>query len=1046
MAMSMVSMGVAAQGSTSTASVSTIDSPEIDSSLEEKADEEEFVRAIVRFERIDTDRLATADRDQAVESLQTHAETTQDRFLAWAENEDAVSVQNTFWIANAVSVDIRTDDIDLEQVADHPGVVQVHESYEYEIDEPERDVEPSNEENVTYGLDLHNVTEVHDMGITGEGATVASLDSGIDDEHPDWEDRVTDEKFQTWNEDGEPIDSEPSDSSGHGTHVAGTIAGPEDPDGDVPQYGVAPDADVYHGQVIPGGGGSFEQIAAGMEWAVEEVEADVMGLSLGGGLGEDALIEPTENAYEAGTIVSASNGNYDASVPGYYYSSFASQAVDEDLNPAEFAVYDEIDPEETWGDEAPEWWPDEYLTPDASAAGVSVLSSYDGDYEYLSGTSMSQPHQAGTFALMASAMGDTDNELFQDIVEETAWEVSDEDIYGSGIIDTAAAVQQVAHDQEIAGTVFAADGEGLADATVEVEETGFSASTDDNGTYELLHEEGTWTVTADGFGHEAMTETVELNENETAEQDFELEAALDLEMLADQPDAIEAGDEFTVTVKPAHADTVTVEEVAGYDGDLTLYVDGEEAAFGEPVSLDLDDWSDEVDVTVETEADVPGMIELEHTFEGAGDELTVTTGPTEAFEEFVEIAVIDDTEGYGDDWADTLNDEFAPMYAVEHVDSSEALEDVDAYDSYFVHSLDDDVVDDWFEATDDVGTVYTSQNLGPDSLDDRSEAIDDPDDVTRTTGLTTWHVEEAHPIFDGVAEPGDEVTVHTDTWEDGASFTATDAMVVATQDDGDNGVAVDYDRNDVLLTAVGYGWVEPGDHTDDSLDVLTNAIDYFTEEQEPDVDATMAIEDQNVSSDFPEAVTTLSAESDDHEVAGFQAFIDFDPDDVTIDGVYEQDIGMEYELDNEEGTLSIAGADANGHDDPDLAQIAFNASGLDDGETTSLSLDDESNVNDEMGMQLETYQKDGEIHHHWQKLGDVLGDGEIHSGDAVVVQAYLAGHDIPVEPEKVETYGDVTQDGVVTSADVTGILQYVTEPDHPGFEPKEEAGSEALAG
>ena len=79
-----------------------------------------------------------------------------------------------------------------------------------------------------------------------------------------------------------------------------------------------------------------------------------------------------------------------------------------------------------------------------------------------------------------------------------------------------------------------------------------------------------------------------------------------------------------------------------------------------------------------------------------------------------------------------------------------------------------------------------------------------------------------------------------------------------------------------------------------------------------------------------------------------------------------------------------------------------------------------------------------------QELGDLLGDGEIHSGEAIVVQAYLAGLDLPVPAEQVETYGDVTQTGEVTSADVTYILQYVTDPDHPGFTPAED-GDELTA-
>ncbi|ELY68998.1 S8 family serine peptidase [Natronobacterium gregoryi] len=1046
MAVSMVGMGAAVPGST-TADVQTVNDVEIDSSLVADAEEEDVVRAVVRFDEIDDDRLdVAADRDAAVDSLQQHAEATQDDFLSFAESEDAVQVQQTFWLANAVSVDVRTDEVSLDRLAAHDNVVWIHESYEYELEQPQASGEAPDEDDVTYGLDMHNVTDVHEMGITGAGATVASLDTGIDADHPDWEDRVPDEKFQEWDENGEPIDTEPTDTSGHGTHVAGTIAGPADPAGDVPQYGVAPDADIYHGNVIPGGSGSFEQIAAGMEWAVDEVEADVMGLSLGGGLGQEALIEPTENAHDAGTIVSASNGNNTPSTPGYYYSSFGSQAVDEAAEPASFAVYDEIDPEETWGDEAPEWWPDEYVSPDASAAGVGVLSSYlDGGYDDLSGTSMSQPHKAGTFALMASAMGDTDNEQFQEIIEDTAWEPSDDQIYGAGIIDSHAAVQQVAHDQEIEGTVYDATDNGLEGAEVEVEETGFAATTEADGSYTLIHEDGTWDVTADAFGHAAQTETVDLEENETAEQDFELDAELDLELLEDQPETIEAGDDVSVTVYPAHAEYVTVEEVADYEGNVTLSVDGEEVAFGEAVELDLDGWSDEVEITVDTEDDVAGEIELEHTFEGAGDELVATTGPTEAFDEFFQVAVIDDMATYGDDWADKLEDYYPAVYEVDSVDSSDALDDVDAYDSYFVHSLDDGNAEEWFDVTDDVSTVYTSQNIGPDSLDTRSDVIDDPADVVRSTDLATWHVEEAHPIFEDVAEPGDEITVHTDTFGDGASFSGTDADVVAEQADGDDGVAVDYDRNDVLLTSVGFGWISPGDHTDDGVDVLTNSIEYFMDAEEPEAVASMSIEDANVSEDYPEDWTTVYSDSDD-DIAGFQSFIDFDPENVSIESVIEQDINVEYQIDNDDGWLYVAGAEAEGYDDPDLAKIEFNASGLEEGETTELHLEDDSVVTDEMGEKLKTDLDWGEIKSLDRELGDVLGDGEIHAGDAVVVQAYLAGQDIPVDPEAVETYGDVTQDGDVTSADVTAILQHITEPDHPGFEPEEQEVAPALAG
>ena len=62
------------------------------------------------------------------------------------------------------------------------------------------------------------------------------------------------------------------------------------------------------------------------------------------------------------------------------------------------------------------------------------------------------------------------------------------------------------------------------------------------------------------------------------------------------------------------------------------------------------------------------------------------------------------------------------------------------------------------------------------------------------------------------------------------------------------------------------------------------------------------------------------------------------------------------------------------------------------------------------------------------QLGDVLGDGQVSAADATVIQRYIAGLEIPVDPERVETYGDITQTGEVTSADVVAALQIVVDP------------------
>lgn len=1613
MAMSMVAMGAAvpAPGAGEQVDDQQVDDllqpdqvdstdVDIDVDLNEISDDEEVdsTQIMVRFDPADIPDDVQFDREAAVDYLQSHADETQRDAADYIRNTEGVEIVNHMWLTNAMVVEVADPDFEVDRLAEQNHVTQIHDNHEVELEEPQSD-SASPQDEVTYGLDMHNVTDVHEMGITGDGAVIANLDTGIEPDHPDWEDRVDNETYEIWDDDGNPIGEEPSDTSGHGTHVAGTAAGVEDPDGDVPQYGVAPDAEVWHGNVIPGGFGTAASVIAGMEWAVEEAEADAMGLSLGLDGDDGWGIEATENAVDAGTLVSASNGNNNPSTPGYYYSSFGSQAINENQDPASFAIWDEVDTEEWYGDDAPDHWPDTYISPDLSAAGVAVLSSYQGDYDELSGTSMSQPHKLGTAALMTQAAGDMDVEFFQEVLEDTSVDIGDDPIFGEGMLDSEAAVEAVAFDQEIEGTVYDAAGDGLADADVEVEETEIGTSTDEDGHYELLHEAGEWDVTADGFGHAPATETVELEENETAHQDFELDAELDLELLEDQASLVQTGDDIDVKVKPAHADYVTIEEIAGYEGDLTLYVDGEEAEFGEQLELDLDGWYDEVEITVET-GDEEGDVELEHTFEGAGDELTATTGPTEvtdldgmvyagsddnslyayeaatgdeqwshdmgndvraspivtggyvfaatfdgnlekldaasgdvewtnndadsifsdpvaseehgmvwvgtndarllavdmetgeteweidaddnvgaatnvvddtlyvgdnagnfwaidamtgdilweddsgddyvgaatwtdgevvtadrgasevrvydaddgeiiwendaptgdlwsptvspeegmvyagdegalhAFDledgdlefsidtndrivasptvhdgsvifaddaeagtiwsadaetgdvewefdadegvagsptvadgvvyvgagvdrlfgpddgylyaldaasgdeiwtvenmgdghgffgnptfvedgestgsaallgtdqhndlfpvpdldqgaegqvtdmdgepiegasvsaldepfstitdedgyyelplepgeyeieadafgfspatemveveedEFVEqdfelegdleveliqdqpdvisseddievlvevsnlealtveqsgdldedyltlyvageeaefgepvelggfsgeadvvvemedgvegtveldhtfegagneievttgptevlpqlltVGVIEDGGEYADEWVEKLEDLLGDAYHVEHVDSEDALDELDMYDAFFVHELTSADEDDWFDATDDVGTVYTSQNLGPETLDQRSDTIDDPTDVTQGTDLATWTVEEEHDLFDGVAEPGDDITVHTDSFEDGASFTGTDADVIASQADGDHGVAVDDEREDVLLTAVGFGWIAPGEHTDDALDVLGNSVEEFAA-PDPVADSAMMLEDVNVSNEFPADNMTLSAE--DEETAGFLTEIHFDPDHVEIEDVEAAGpfSDVQYNVDHDEGELRIAGAAETGYEDPDLADIHVNASGMFDasdfefGDVTTLELQDISELVDEMGERTQDLDlEDGDITALEDELGDVLGDGEIHPGDAVTVQRFLADLDIPVDEERVEVFGDVTQTGEVTSADVTALLQEIAE-DGDGFEPEEEFTTESMS-
>nr|WP_281170462.1 S8 family serine peptidase [Alteribacter aurantiacus] len=149
-----------------------------------------------------------------------------------------------------------------------------------------------------------------DLGYTGEGVTVAVIDTGTDYTHPDLAHAFGDYKgwdFVDNNDD--PQETPPGDPRGgsttHGTHVAGTVAA----NGQI--KGVAPEATLLAYRVLgPGGSGTTENVVAGIERAVQD-GADVMNLSLGNSLNNPdwATSIALDWAMAEGVVAVTSNGN-----------------------------------------------------------------------------------------------------------------------------------------------------------------------------------------------------------------------------------------------------------------------------------------------------------------------------------------------------------------------------------------------------------------------------------------------------------------------------------------------------------------------------------------------------------------------------------------------------------------------------------------------------------------------------------------------------------------------------------------------------------------
>lgn len=143
--------------------------------------------------------------------------------------------------------------------------------------------------------------------VRGTGSVVAVIDSGIDYTHPSLGGGIGEGRTVIGGHDFVNDDDDPADDNGHGTHVAGIIAG----NGDI--TGTAPEASlVAYKALDQRGSGYASDVIAALEAAVAPgpLQADVINLSLGvPGDGTDPLSQAATRAVRLGAVVVSSAGN-----------------------------------------------------------------------------------------------------------------------------------------------------------------------------------------------------------------------------------------------------------------------------------------------------------------------------------------------------------------------------------------------------------------------------------------------------------------------------------------------------------------------------------------------------------------------------------------------------------------------------------------------------------------------------------------------------------------------------------------------------------------
>ncbi len=291
-------------------------------------------------------------------------------------------------------------------------------------------------------IGIHHVDTVWDFGYTGEGISIAIIDTGIDPLHVglnDFDDDPTtnDPKVVAFYDalDGSGDDgsgeTEPYDDQGHGSHCAGISAGtgavdenPVGGDTSKPYRGVAPDAWLVGVKVLDSGGsGSFAEVMKGMEWTIDnKIKYNIRAASMS--LGGVWLVELTQEQEErithlANEMVAAGISLMIAAGNSAGYGTIGTPGAAKDVitvgateDSKDLAVYSSKGPTH-----------EGQIKPNVAAIGSAVMSveaNSGNGYASYSGTSMATPMVAGMAVLLLQANPDLQPLMIRTILESTS--------------------------------------------------------------------------------------------------------------------------------------------------------------------------------------------------------------------------------------------------------------------------------------------------------------------------------------------------------------------------------------------------------------------------------------------------------------------------------------------------------------------------------------------------------------------------------------------------------------------------------------------------
>ncbi|KAI9137982.1 peptidase S8/S53 domain-containing protein [Paraphysoderma sedebokerense] len=363
-----------------------------------------------------TEYIVQLKKDVGPATYANHAQIIGGDFSAMGSRK---AISRKFKIGNSFKgYSTRLSQKQVQQLKSLPDVLRIVPNLEVRlfdiIDNVLTQKEQAVEDSDMWGLDRINAKKGLDKKYTwtvdGSGVDCYVVDTGIMSTHNEFKGRVI--------QGASFIENEDTDLHGHGSHVAGIIAGET--------YGVAKNCTLVPVKVVSNsGGGSLETILAGLSWLSESAKQrkkpSVVNMSLGTPK-EMAIDDAVKALVDQGIVVVAAAGNDGSDACGLSPASEPSVSLRyiKTHSTTQLMV---ITVGSTNKEDSVSYFSNQGGCLDVLAPGEDIKSAIvttPNASEIMSGTSMASPFVAGVAALYLSANPSGSPDTFAKILRNTA--------------------------------------------------------------------------------------------------------------------------------------------------------------------------------------------------------------------------------------------------------------------------------------------------------------------------------------------------------------------------------------------------------------------------------------------------------------------------------------------------------------------------------------------------------------------------------------------------------------------------------------------------